>query len=156
MKTHSHLFVAIVVSLALALTLSADTSLGNPLVLTDATPITEIDANPDTYVGKTLQVKGKVTEVCEKAGCWMRLVDHESGKSVRIKVKDGEIVFPVESIGKTALAEGKFQRFDLTKEQAIARAKHEAEENGKEFNPQSITGPVTVYQIAGTGARILD
>jgi hypothetical protein len=42
----------------------------------------------------------------------------------------------------------------MTKEQAIAQLKHEAEENGKKFDPASVTGPVTAYQIAGTGAVI--
>ena len=35
----------------------------------------------------------------------------------------------------------------MTEEQAIERAKHEAEEHGKEFDPNSVTGPVTYYQI---------
>ena len=156
MNSRSYLFVVILAGLALALTLQADANLGATLTLTETTPIAKLDADPESYVGQTVQVKGNVTEVCEKAGCWMKLVDRDSGKSIRIKVKDGEIVFPVESIGKTAVAEGRFQKIEMTKDQAIAYFKHQAEENGKEFDPQSVTGPMTLYQIAGTGARILD
>jgi hypothetical protein len=43
---------------------------------------------------------------------------------------------------------------ELTKEQAIERAKHEAEEKGTKFDPASITGPLTVFQIQGTGAVV--
>ena len=31
-----------------------------------------------------------------------------------------------------------------------------AEDKGKKFNPASITGPVTIYQIKGIGAEIKD
>src|ERR1019366_7256328 len=50
---------------------------------------------------------------------------------------------------------GKFTKSELTKEQAIARAKEEAEEKGKTFDPASVPGPITVYQIQGSGAVIL-
>lgn len=137
-----------------ALCASAAGPLGKPLALKDQTAIADLAAKPADFVGKTVQVKGAVTEVCEKAGCWMKLVDKKTKASVRIKVKDGEIVFPKEAIGKTAVAEGKFAKIEMTREQAIAQAKHEAEENKKPFDPASITGPVTLYQIQGTGAVI--
>jgi len=140
--------------LAAALVLAGGLKLGAPLTLKEQVAIADLAAKPAEYVGKTVQVKGKVTEVCEKMGCWMMLVDPATQAKVRIKVKDGEIVFPKESIGKMAVAEGKFVKIEMTKEQAIAQAKHEAEENNKPFDPSSITGPKTVYQIAGSGALI--
>ncbi len=87
-------------------------------------------------------------------GCWMNLVDPASNARVRIEVKDGEIVFPKDAVGKMAVAEGRFVKIELTREQAIERARHEAEENKKPFDPPSITGPVTIYQIQGSGAVI--
>jgi len=128
--------------------------LGKPLALKQQTPIAELASQPQKYVGKTVQVRGKVAEVCEKMGCWMNLVDPQTNARVRIKVKDGEIVFPKEAVGRMATAEGKFVKIELTREQAIERAKHEAEENNKPFDPSSIAGPVTIYQIQGTGAVI--
>ncbi len=140
--------------LASALCFAAGNPLGKPLMLKKQTPISKVSAKPADYVGKTIQVKGKITEVCEKMGCWMMLVDPGSKASVKIKVKDGEIVFPKEAVGKMAVAEGTFAKIEMTKEQAIAQAKHEAEENKKPFDPASISGPVTTYQIQGTGAVI--
>jgi hypothetical protein len=140
--------------LASALCFAAGNPLGKPLTLKKQTSIADISAKPADYVGKTVQVKGKITEVCEQAGCWMKMVDPATKASVKIKVKDGEIVFPTEAIGKMAVAEGKFAKIEMTKEQAIEQAKHEAEENKKKFDPSSITGPVTTYQIQGTGAVI--
>lgn len=128
--------------------------LGKPLELKKQTPIADLEKSPAGYAGKTVQVRGRVAEVCEKMGCWMNLVDPASNARVRIKVKDGEIVFPKDAVGKMAVAEGRFVKIELTREQAIERARHEAEENKKPFDPSSITGPVTIYQIQGSGAVI--
>jgi hypothetical protein len=130
--------------------------LGKALTLKEPVAIPKLLAAADDHAGKTVQVKGKITEVCTMMGCWMNLVDTASGKAVRIKVNDGEIVFPKESVGKQAVAEGTFKKIQLTREQAVARAKHEAEETGRKFSPDSVKGPQTIYQIQGTGARILD
>lgn len=140
--------------LALAILTAAEVKLGKPLTLKNATPIAALVSEPGKYAGKTVQTRGKIAEVCQMMGCWMNLVD-ENGKMVRIKVEDGVIEFPKDAAGKTAIAEGKFTKVELTKEQAIAKARHEAGENGKKFDPASVTSPVTIYQIEGQGAVIL-
>ncbi len=146
---------ALAILLSSALLLAAEVKLGKPLTLKETTPIASLAGEPAKYVGKTVQARGRVTELCQKMGCWMNLAD-ESGKLVRIKVKDGEIVFPKTAVGKTAVAEGKFVKLDLTKEQALALRKHEAEANGKPFDAASVAGPAVIYQIQGTGAVILE
>jgi len=132
----------------------ADEKLGAPLTVKEQTPIADLMGKPLKFVGRTVQVKGKVTEVCQMMGCWMMLTDTATGAAVRIKVKDCEIVFPKESVGKTAVAEGTFTETKLTREQAVAQAKHEAEEQGKKFDPATVKGPITSYQVEGSGAII--
>jgi hypothetical protein len=141
--------------LACALLLRAETRLGKPLSLTEPLPLAKILASPDSYVGKIVQVKGKASEVCEMMGCWINLVE-ERNQSMRIKVNDGEMVFPRSAVGKTVVAEGKLTKFELTREQAVARARHEAEEQGRKFNAASVKSGLIVYQIQGAGALILD
>jgi hypothetical protein len=75
---------------------------------------------------------------------------------VRLKVNDGDMVFPKESIGKTAVAEGTFKKIELTREQALARAKHEAEEKGRKFEAASRKLPTTFFEITPAGVMILD
>src|ERR1700741_875901 len=116
-----------------ALTLPAETRLGKPLTQKQPVPIDQLLAQAARYTGKTVQVKGKVTEVCQAMGCWMEIVDPASSQSVRIKVNYGDIVFPKDAAGKVAVAEGKLAKIMLTKEQAVAWAKHEAEESGRPF-----------------------
>lgn len=140
--------------LGLGLLSAADTKLGKPLTVKEPMPLATLLAHPDDYVGQTVQVKGKIVEVCQMMGCWLDLTN-EAGQKLRIKVNDGEIEFPKDGAGKTAIAEGKFTKSEQTKEQAIASAKEEALEKGKSFDPASVKGPVTVYQIQGLGALIL-
>jgi hypothetical protein len=149
-------FMKLVLSAVLLASLSyADQRLGAPLTVTEAMPLATLMAAPEPFVGKTVQVSGKVIEVCEMAGCWMNLTDNE-GHVLRIKVEDGVIVFPKDSVGKQAIAEGKLEKHEMTRAQLIEQAKHEAEESGRKFNPARIKSGKTVYQIAGSGAVVLE
>ena len=124
--------------------------------VSEATPVklSELMAKPDDYVGKVVKVEGLVTEVCPKRGCWINVAGDKEFQTIRVKVEDGVIVFPLTDKGKKVVAEGTFTKMELTKEQAIERAKHHAEETKTKFDPASVTGPQTVYQIQGTGAVV--
>lgn len=140
-----------------SLAIAAESKLGKPLTLDHASSIQQILQNPTEYTGKTVQVKGKITEVCQMMGCWMALVDQaDSTKSIRIQVKDGDIVFPKDAPGKIAVAEGTLIKQELSREQVIAKAKHEAGEQGRKFDPSKIKQGSTYYEIQGTGAVIND
>ena len=139
-----------------ALAFAGETKLGKPLTLKEAMPVADLTAQADKLVGTIVQVKGKVTAVCQMMGCWMQIVDPKTNDGIRIKVKDGEITFPKTAVGKMAVAEGKLSKTELTKEQAIEKMKHEAEENKRKFDASSVKGPMTVWQIDGTGAVILE
>jgi hypothetical protein len=133
----------------------AEQKLGKPLTVKEAMPLATLMAEPSPWVGKTVQVRGKVTEVCEMAGCWMNLTDSD-GHLLRIKVEDGVLVFPKDSVGKQAIAEGTLEKHEMSRDQLIAEGRHEAEESGRKFNAAKIKGGKTVYQITGSGALILD
>ena len=139
-----------------ALAFAGDTKLGKPLTLKEPMAVADVTAQAEKLAGTTVQVKGKVTEVCQMMGCWMQLVDPKTNAGIRIKVKDGEITFPKTAVGKIAVAEGKLSKTELTKDQATERLKHEAEENKRKFDPSTVKGPMTFWQIDGTGAVILE
>jgi len=138
---------------------------GDGVTLTEAVAIDTLITKADEYVGKKVRVDGVITGVCKKRGCWMQVTDPESGNGVRIKVEDGVIVFPYESMGQKASAEGIFEAIKLTPEQIKARQAaahgHEVDEDC-EKNEGDGTGagcdaPVVdeyVYMIQGTGAVI--
>ena len=84
----------------------------------------------------------------------MILESDKEGQEIKIKVKDGDIVFPQEAIGKTALVEGTVYKIELTLEEAVEYYSHVAEEKGEDFDPASVTGAVTLFQIKGLAAEI--
>jgi hypothetical protein len=138
-------------AVAVALLAAADSKLGKPLVVKEPVAISTLLAKPADYVGKTVQVKGKITGVCQEMGCWMYVAD-EQGRKIRIKVNDGEITFPKDGAGRTATAEGVFTKIEMTREQAIEAAREEARDSKKTFDPASVK--TVDYQIQGTGAVI--
>ncbi len=127
---------------------------GKGVTLKDKTKISKILANPEDYVGKKVLVEGMIVDVCSKRGCWMEIASDKEFEKIKIKVEDGEIVFPMEEKGKNALVEGTIEKIEMTKEQAMEKAKHHAEETGQKFDPASVTGPDVFYQIRGIGAVI--
>ena len=133
-----------------------DGKYGSEITLEEKTNISDILNSPEDYLDKKVLVEGEVLDVCQKMGCWMELESDVEGEKIKVKVKDGEIVFPVEAKGKTALVEGTVYKIELTQEEAAEYLEHEAEEQNEEFDPSTVTGPMTIYQIKGLGAEIYD
>ena len=132
------------------------TQYGDHLTLTQATSVSAILTDPDAYVGQQLRIEGTVVGVCQIQGCWIAVAGENEGEQLRVKVEDGVIVFPETAMGQHARVEGVMEKLELTMEESLAQAEHHAEENGLEFDPESITGPEVIYQLRGLGAEIED
>ena len=78
------------------------------------------------------------------------------GKKLKFKVTDGAIVFPKDSAGKHAIAEGTVRLIPLSLEQTRKVKQHEADEQGKPFDPNSVTAPETLVRLDGIGAVLND
>lgn len=129
-------------------------SYGKGVTQTEVVAISTILAAPEKYEGKQVLVSGTVIEVCPKRGCWIELAGDKEFQKMRVKVTDGEIVFPLSAKGSTALVEGTVERLEYTKEQAIKYQAHEAEERGEAFDSTTVTGPMTIWRLKGIGAEI--
>ena len=127
---------------------------GEGITIQETTKISSIYDKPSVFVGKVVKVEGLVVDVCSRRGCWMSLASDRPFETLRIKVADGEIVFPITSRGRRAAVEGKVQEIRMTEEQALDFARHQAQESGKPFDPATVTGPTVLYQIYATGAVI--
>ncbi len=148
--------VAFVATLASTATAQSGKDYGKALTLKATTPISAILKDPKTYDGKRVQVEGLIVEVCEERGCWIRIASDKEFESIRFKVEDGIITFPMEAKGKLVVAEGVVSVKQLTREQAVAQAREAAKERGTlaKFDPARVKGPVTDVQLTGDGARI--
>ena len=127
---------------------------GEPLTLSTVTSVGTILQTPEEWVGKRVLIEGRVTEVCEKKGCWMDIA-HPEGL-IQVKVADDVIVVPLSARGKSALVEGTVEALEQTAEQAFAAAAHRAEEQGEPFDSTAVFAPTTVYRIQGIGAVITE
>jgi hypothetical protein len=132
------------------------TPYGEAITLTTLTHIATILEAPDEFVGERVLVEGTVADVCDNMGCWMDILGEAEGQKIQVKVDDGVIVFPQEATGHRARVEGVVEKIERTEEEAIAAARHRAEERGLEYDPATVSGPETIYRIKAHGALIAD
>ncbi len=128
--------------------------LGKPITLNNVTPISQILADPQDFLGDTVLVNGTITDVCKKRGCWIEITGDSALQSIKVKVKDGEIVFPLSAKGSNATVQGVVEQLVFTKKEVIRMEKHQAEEQGTDFDPTTITEGKTIFRIRGIGAVI--
>ena len=140
-------FCATLMAAASMVAIAQETKLGTGVSLTESTPIQALIEKPSDYVGKTVRVDGVATAVCEHMGCWLAVApqDDPKGATVRLKVEDGVIVFPVSAKGRKVSAEGVFEEVGAKD----AEAKEAAGEHAKHDQSASKT-----YQLKATGAII--
>ena len=113
--------------------------------------------SPDKFLGDKVFIFGKITEVCPMRGCWINVKDKDEEFQIRVKVTDGNIVFPLSSIGHSITVEGVFSKLNFSKEKAIQWKVHLAEEKGEILNPDSVVieeSDLIEYRINGLGAKI--
>jgi len=146
---------ALVIALALPAAAGEGKTYGDGVGRGEPVKVTDLVAHPEKYVGKSVRVEGVVIDVCAMRGCWMDIAGDTQSEKVRIKVNDGVMVFPKEAKGSQAVAEGVFTKIDMKPDDAIAYAKHLAEERGEKFDAAAAKNvPTVLYQISGTGAVI--
>jgi len=116
----------VLMALACGVGVRAETKFGAGVTLAKATPISELYASPEKFVGKTVRVDGVVTAVCTEMGCWLAIgATGNPDQAVRFQADhDGKIVFPISLKGQKASAEGVFVK--------IGAGDHEAKEAASE------------------------
>ncbi len=127
---------------------------GAPLELESSIRIADLLADPESWVGRHVRVEGLVDDVCPMKGCWIDILEAQSQETIRFKVDDDVIVFPVAAKGREVVAEGFFSKIEMDEERARGWLAHLAEEKGEPFDPASVTGPMTFYRLDGKGARL--
>lgn len=120
---------------------------GPAFAISDSVTVQQVLADPSRYLAKPFTVKGSIEAVCQKKGCWMQFSTAKDMPTFRIKVKDGDMVFPISAKGKTAYAYGELKAKPMTLEQTKTYLKHRAHEQGEPFDAAQVTTAVTLYQF---------
>jgi len=125
------------------------TQYGAKFELKEQVGIDALLAKPEAYADKTIRVRGKITSVCKKKGCWLILGQADvKDKFVRIRMKDYGFFVPLDCGGQTATVEGVFTR-KLLEEKMV---KHYAEDAGKD--PNKVSGKREELSMLATGISI--
>lgn len=95
------------------------------------------------------KMKGKITEVCSKKGCWMKL-DMGNDKIVRVTFKDYGFFMPLDADGDVIINGKAF-----VKETSVADLQHYAEDAGKSVEEiEKITEPEITMSFEADGVLL--
>lgn len=118
--------------------------------------ISSIMSTPEEFVGKTVTIEGTIVGVCSHRGCWVDIASDARFEKIRLKVRDGDMVFPMHTKGRQALATGKVTAISLSLEQTKRYLASLAKRNDEPFDQSSIANPLSIYQVEPIGVKILD
>ena len=109
----------------------------------DVVSVAVAAADTDSYAGKPHRFSGRITEVCQKEGCWMMLED--DGQVARVMMHDHAFAVPKDATGRAEV-------FGVLTVKQLSReaAQHMADDAGKPVSAM----PVRELRIDATGVRI--
>lgn len=151
------LIISVLLSFTIAISVNAkELTFGEPVNAKETMKISKLLASPQDYLDKKVTVAGTIVGVCQKRGCWMNLASDARFEKLRIKVRDGDMVFPMSAKGRQALATGYLKEIKLSLEQTQRYKAALAKRAGKNFDLASVTSGMSIYQVSPIGVKILD
>jgi len=116
---------------------------GEPMPAGDNVAIAVAAADPAAHAGKPQRFAGRITQVCQKKGCWVVL--EQDGQSARVMAKDHGFAVPKDASGQ-AIAYGVLEDEPITEE----HARHLVEDDGAQAPGQR------ELRIVATAIEIVD
>ncbi|PNQ73366.1 DUF4920 domain-containing protein [Hanstruepera neustonica] len=130
-------------------------SFGEKIEADDAVSMAEMSEKfKAMQVGDSTAAKlvGKVNEVCQAKGCWMR-VDLGNDEEVMVKFKDYGFFMPKNIAGKDVIMRGQA----YVSEVSVEEQRHYAEDAGKsEEEIAAITEPKRTYSFMADGVLLIE
>jgi Domain of unknown function (DUF4920) len=115
----------------------------------NAIPVEKLEGNMknEKYTGK---VSGKVVEVCQEKGCWMK-VERPNAEPLMVKFKDYGFFMPKDLVGHEVVLEGDAS----IKKVSVEQQRHYAKDAGKtEEEIKKITEPKKELQFVAKGVLV--
>jgi len=122
---------------------------GAPLKGLKHIPLGKVTKKSKTWNGKKVQIRGRITGVCPKKGCWMMVQDGE--QTVRVKFTDYSFFVPLDCTKQFATAEGTV----TVRVESEAERRHYAEDAGA--SPEEIAkikGDKTILSFMADAVQI--
>lgn len=125
---------------------------GEKITADGAMNIAEIPAKLEKSESVDGKIKGKIVEVCEKKGCWLKLQVND-GTTAMVKMKDYGFFLPVAAKGKTVVIDGEVKM----KTTSVAELKHYAEDAKKSKEEiAAITKPEKEIRVTAKGIVVIE
>ena len=97
------------------------------------------------------KVTGKVVEVCQEKGCWMK-IEKPGGETMMVKFKDYGYFMPKDIVGKEVVIDGNASM----KETSVKQLRHYAQDAGKSKEEiEKIKKPKKEIQFVANGVLVL-
>jgi len=123
------------------------------LVAGESVPVAKVLADAKPFDGQFIRVKGEVSSVCARRGCWLRMSGGQADDSIFVKFTcpvEGRLI-PMEAVGHKAVVEGMLKVETTTQ----ADARHYAEDAGKsEAEIAKIVGDQQQLRMVAPAARV--
>ena len=108
----------------------------------------ESSLKENKYNGK---VTGKVIEVCQAMGCWVKL-QKTDGSTILVKAKDHGFTMPKDIVGKNVIVEGEANATEISEKMR----KHYAQDAGKSKDEiEKIKGSSKELTISANGVKVI-
>ena len=121
---------------------------GAAFTLSEVSDFLDVVERTEAYAGREVLVRARISDVCQKKGCWMVL--REGSTSVRVRFEDYGFFVPKDCSGKTAYVQGHVKREVLSEKVA----QHYAEESSS-GNPTKVRGPREAVSFIASGVRLI-
>ena len=121
---------------------------GAGLTLSELTSLAEVVRAPEKFEARPVLLRGRISDVCQRKGCWVVLRD--GGEQVRVRFHDYAFFLPTDVAGSEAFVEGLVNVEELSQK----AARHYATES-VDGDPDSITGPQREVGLTATGVRLV-
>jgi hypothetical protein len=121
----------------------------------DVVPAASVLAAPESYDGKYVRLKGVVSSVCVKKGCWLRVTPEGGTKASNVFVKfkdppEGRLI-PMAAVGHEVTVEGTVKNATISQ----AAARHFLQDAGvSQDDIEKVVGPQKQLMVAGPSVQI--
>ena len=152
---------ALLAPLAGASAIDSGTDYGAGLTMHDVSDLSSVLANAEAHTERPVLVRGRISDVCQKKGCWTVIA--AGADTVRVRFADYGFFLPKDSSGKTAYVEGVVTIRTLSEKDARhyfkeSKAFNESKAAKSQASEDSsgIHGPQREVGFLATGVRLVD
>lgn len=121
---------------------------GAGLTLQQSTALAEVVSAPERFEERPILLHGRISDVCQRRGCWTILRDGDA--RVRVRFLDYGFFLPTDATGAEAFVEGV-----VSVETLSEKVVRHYESESREGNPDAVTGPRREVGFVASGVRLV-